>query len=97
MKDEQQLHGASPELSLHHIVVKSDLKTRRGAAERKVNVSRQKMREYSQMSETTDEGDKSFCVKPDISVWASANNDSCTSNIDSKIEHRFKRKFAYLI
>ncbi len=45
MKDEQQLHGASPELSLHHIVVKSDLKTRRGAAERKVDVSRQKMTE----------------------------------------------------
>lgn len=44
MKDEQQLHGASLELSLHHIVVKSDLKTRRGDAERKVNVSRQKMR-----------------------------------------------------
>lgn len=54
-------------------------------------------REYSQMRARTDEGDKSIGVKPDISVRASANNDSCTSNIDSKIEHRFKRKFAYLI
>lgn len=41
--------------------------------------------------------DKSIWVKPDISVWASANNGSCTSNIDSKIEHWFKRKFAYVI
>lgn len=49
------------------------------------------------MNDGTDDGDKSICVKPDISVWASANNDSCTSNIDSKIEHRFKRKFACLI
>lgn len=36
MKDEQQLHGASPELSLHYIVVKGDLNTRRQAAEWKV-------------------------------------------------------------
>lgn len=33
MKDELQLHGASPELSLHHIAVKSDWK-------RKVNVKK---------------------------------------------------------
>lgn len=71
MKDEQQLHGALPELSLHHIGVKSDLKTRRGAAECKVNASRQEMEEYSQMSETTDEEDKSICVKPDICVGIS--------------------------
>ena len=45
MKDEQQLLGASPEQSLHLIVVQSDLKTRRGAAEKKVSVSRQEMRE----------------------------------------------------
>lgn len=45
MKDEQQLHGASPELSVHRIIVKSDLETRRGAVERKGNVSKQEMRE----------------------------------------------------
>lgn len=54
-------------------------------------------REYRQIGERTDEGDKSIGVKLDNYVRASANNDSCTSNIDSKIEHRFKRKFAYLI
>lgn len=36
MKDEQQLYGASPELSLHYTVVKGDLNTRRQAAEWKV-------------------------------------------------------------
>lgn len=43
MKDEQQLHGASPELSLCHIAVKSDFrkKKKEGDAEWKVNVSRQ--------------------------------------------------------
>ena len=49
------------------------------------------------MSERTDEGDKSVCVKSDITVWASANSDSCSSNTDSKTVHRFKGKFAYLI
>ena len=52
-------------------------------------------RERSQTSEGADEGGKS--VKPDICARTSANNGSCASNIDSKIEQRFKRKFAYLI
>lgn len=53
MKDEQQLHGASPELSLHRrIIVKSDLETRRGVAERKSQrFQTADEREYSQMRE----------------------------------------------
>ncbi len=54
-------------------------------------------REYSQLSERADEGDKGIGVKPAISTRASANNGSCAGNIDSKIEHRLKRKLAYLV
>lgn len=95
MKDEQQLHGASPELSLCHIAVKSDFRKKK----KKETLSGKSMfpgrRERSRTSEGAGEGDKS--VKPDICARTSANNDSCASNIDSKIEQRFKRKFAYLI
>lgn len=87
MKDEQQLHSASPESSLHHIVVKSDLKTRRQGAERR-HIMFPDRRGYSQMGETTDEGDKSTGVKPDIPMRPSANKDSCASSIDCKIKRR---------
>lgn len=98
MKDEQQLHGASPELSLCHIAVKSDF-VKKKKKEKRETLSGKSMfpgrRERSQTSEGADEGGKS--VKPDICARTSSNNGSCASNIDSKIEQRFKRKFAYLI
>ena len=92
MKDEQQLHGASPELSLCHIAVKSDCGKKK---KKKETLSGKSMFPGRRQHSRTSEGDKS--VKPDICARTSANNDSCASNIDSKIEQRFKRKFAYLI
>lgn len=38
MKDEQQLHGASLELLLCHIILKSDLKTSTGVARREKSI-----------------------------------------------------------
>lgn len=84
-------------LSYHSAI--SLLKVTSGKKKKKETLSGKSMfpgrRERSRTSEGAGEGDKS--VKPDICARTSANNDSCASNIDSKIEQRFKRKFAYLI
>lgn len=88
MKDEQHLHGTSPELSLYCSVVKSDLEMKGRAAENKSQHFQAGDERKQSQSTRTDKTDKSICVKPHISVWASANSDSCTTNIDSKIEYR---------